>query len=77
MSIKFLNLGTTGTRGLRSYLTGHTDEISGLKNFVCSYIRGHSNEIAIVGIMSAIMIGVAALASGDVMEALARGARGR
>jgi hypothetical protein len=75
MSIKFLSLGTIGTRGLRPYLTGHTDEISGLKDVVCSYIRGHSNEIAIVGIMSAIMVGVAVVASGDVMEALARGAR--
>ncbi|HEY7573398.1 MAG TPA: hypothetical protein VH796_18720 [Nitrososphaeraceae archaeon] len=75
MSIKFLSIGTTGTGGLRSYLAGHTDEISGLKNVLCSYIRGHSNEIAIIGIMSAIMVGVAAVASGDVMEALARGGR--
>jgi hypothetical protein len=75
MSIKFLNLGTAGTKGFGSYIRGHSDEISGLKALVCSYIRGHSNEIAIVGIMSAIMVGITVLASGNVMDALARAGR--
>lgn len=45
----------------------------GIKGLIGSYIREHSNEIAIVGIMTAVLVGVTALATGDVMQALARG----
>jgi hypothetical protein len=42
----------------------------GIKDLIRSYIREHSNEIAIVGIMTTVLVGVTALATGDVMQAL-------
>ena len=33
----------------------------GIKDLIGSYIREHSNEIAIVGIMTAVLVGVTAL----------------
>jgi hypothetical protein len=47
----------------------------GIKDLIGSYIREHRNEIIIVGIMVTILVGVTALATGDVMQALARGRR--
>ena len=44
----------------------------GIKDLIGSYIREHGNEIAIVGIMTAVLVGVTALATGDVTQALAR-----
>lgn len=45
---------------------------TGTKDLITSYVREHINEIAIAGIMTAILVGITALATGDVMEALAR-----
>ena len=47
----------------------------GIKDLVGSNIREHSSEIAIVGIMVAILAGVTALATGDILQAFARGRR--
>jgi hypothetical protein len=44
----------------------------GIKDLVGTYIREHSGEIAIVGIMVTIIVGVTAITAGDVMQALAR-----
>jgi len=49
---------------------------TGMKHLVGSYIREHSSEIAIVGIMTTVLVGVAALATGDIMHALAMRHRG-
>jgi hypothetical protein len=43
-----------------------------IKELTGSYIREHGSEIAIAGIMTTILVGIAALATGDVMHALAR-----
>ena len=43
----------------------------GIKELVGSYIREHGSEIAIAGIMTTILVGIAALATGDVMHAFA------
>lgn len=48
----------------------------GIKDLVGTYIREHSGEIAIVGIMVTIIVGVTAITAGDIMQALAR-TRGR
>ena len=42
---------------------------------VTAYIRMHSSEIVIVGVMAAMSVGIAVAAGGDIGEALAR--RGR
>jgi hypothetical protein len=47
----------------------------GIKDTFKWYVRAHANEIAIVGVMVAISVTVAILATGDITEALAR--RGR
>jgi hypothetical protein len=39
------------------------------------YVREHTNEIAIVGTMFAISVGIALLATGDISEAIARARR--
>jgi hypothetical protein len=44
----------------------------GIKDLVGTYIREHSGEIAIVGIMVTIIVGVTAITAGDIMQALAR-----
>ena len=44
----------------------------GVRHQIESYVREHGSELAIGGIMTAILVGVAALATGDVMQALAR-----
>ena len=44
---------------------------NGVKDLIGSYIREHSSEIAIVGIMTTILAGVAVLATGDGMQAFA------
>lgn len=45
---------------------------AGLKDLIGSYIREHSSEIAIVGIMTTVLAGVAVLATGDFTQAFAR-----
>lgn len=45
---------------------------AGLKDLIGSYIREHSSEIAIVGIMTTVLAGVAVLATGDITQAFAR-----
>ena len=57
MSIKILRLGTTGIK----------QELIGF------YIREHGSEIAVAGIMTTILVGIAALATGDITRALAYG----
>jgi hypothetical protein len=47
----------------------------GMKDVVGTYVREHSGEIAIVGIMTAVLAGVTALATGDVIQAFAHGRR--
>jgi hypothetical protein len=47
----------------------------GIKDAFKWYVRTHANEVAIVGVMVAISVTVAILATGDITEALAR--RGR
>lgn len=44
---------------------------AGLKDLVGSYVREHSSEIAIVGIMTTVLAGVAVLATGDITQAFA------
>ena len=44
----------------------------GIKELIGSHIREHGSEMAIAGIMTTILVGIAALATGDVMHALAR-----
>ena len=43
----------------------------GIKDAFKWYVREHSGEITIVGVMVAIGIGVALLATGDISEAIA------
>jgi hypothetical protein len=43
----------------------------GIKELIGSYIREHGSEMAIAGIMTTILVGIAALATGDGMHALA------
>ena len=43
-----------------------------LKDMIGSYIREHSSEIAIVGIMTIVLAGVAVIATGDITQAFAR-----
>jgi hypothetical protein len=47
----------------------------GIKDGFKWYVRTHANEMAIVGVMIAISVTVAILATGDITQALAR--RGR
>jgi len=47
----------------------------GIKNLVLSHLRERTSEIAIVAIVVTIIVGVAALAAGDIMEAVARSGR--
>lgn len=49
---------------------------TGIKDILGSYLREHGSEIAIVGVMTAVIVGITALTTGDVMQALARN-RGR
>jgi succinate dehydrogenase hydrophobic anchor subunit len=49
---------------------------TGMKEVIGTYIREHSSEIAIVGIMTTVLVGVAALATGDITHALAMRHRG-
>jgi succinate dehydrogenase hydrophobic anchor subunit len=49
---------------------------TGMKEVIGTYIREHSSEIAIVGIMTTVLVGVAALATGDITHALAYRHRG-
>ena len=44
----------------------------GIRGTISWRLRNHASEIVIVGIMVTIVIGVAFLATGDVMEAIAR-----
>jgi hypothetical protein len=44
---------------------------TGIKDSFNWYVREHSGEIAIIGIMVGIGIGVALLATGDISEAFA------
>jgi hypothetical protein len=44
---------------------------TGIKDLVTSYVKEHSNEIAIVGIMTTVLAGVTVLATGDIMHAFA------
>jgi hypothetical protein len=46
---------------------------TGIKLAIGSYIREHGNEIVIAGIMTAVLVGVAAMATGDITRALAYG----
>ena len=39
------------------------------------YVREHASEIAIIGTVFAIFVGIALLATGDISEAIARGRR--
>ena len=48
---------------------------TGIKDEIKWYVRAHANEMAIVGVMIAIIVTVAILATGDITQALAR--RGR
>jgi presenilin-like A22 family membrane protease len=48
---------------------------TGIKDSFKWYVREHSGEIAIIGIMAVIGIGIALLATGDISEAIARGRR--
>ena len=48
---------------------------TGIKNSFKSYVREHASEIVIVGVMFAIGVGVALLATGDLSEAIARSNR--
>ncbi len=48
----------------------------GMKDLIGYYIREHTSEMAIVGIMTTVLAGVAVLATGDITQALAHG-RGR
>ena len=50
---------------------------TGIKDLVKSYVREHICEIAIIGITSAIVIGIAVLATGDISEAIAARHRNR
>lgn len=50
---------------------------TGMKDIVGSYIREHSNEMAIVGIMTAVLVGITAITTGDIMTALAHSHRHR
>jgi hypothetical protein len=45
---------------------------AGLKELMGSYIREHSSEIAIVGIMTTVLAGVAVLATGDITQVFAK-----
>ena len=69
MSIKLPRLGTNGMKDVLRLRT------NGMKDVFGSYVREHSGEIAIVGIMTAVLVGVAALATGDIIQAFARGRR--
>jgi hypothetical protein len=46
---------------------------TGIKALVGSYIREHRSEIVIFAITTTMLVGVAALATGDITQALARG----
>lgn len=48
---------------------------TGIKDSFKWYVREHANEIAIVGIMFVIGVGIALVATGDISQAIARGAR--
>jgi len=48
---------------------------AGIKDAFKWYVRTHANEMAIVGIMVAVSVTAAVLATGDITEALGR--RGR
>jgi hypothetical protein len=50
---------------------------TGIKDVLKSYVREHSTEMVIVGIMFGISIGIGMLATGDFTEALARSGRKR
>ena len=43
-----------------------------LKDMIGSDIREHSSEIAIVGIMTIVLTGVAVIVTGDITQAFAR-----
>lgn len=46
---------------------------TGIKQEIGFYIREHGSEIAVAGIMTTILVGIAALATGDITRALAYG----
>ncbi|MFZ0328695.1 MAG: hypothetical protein WBP64_02630 [Nitrososphaeraceae archaeon] len=46
---------------------------TGMKQIIGSYVREHGSEIAIVGIMTTVLVGIAALATGDITHVLATG----
>jgi hypothetical protein len=48
---------------------------TGIKDAIKWHLREHSSEIMIVGIMVTIGIGIGVLATGDIMEGLAKGRR--
>jgi hypothetical protein len=48
---------------------------TGIKDSFKWYVREHANEIAIVGIMFVIGVGIALVATGDISQAIARGGR--
>jgi hypothetical protein len=48
---------------------------TGIKDAFKWHVREHSGEIAIVGVMVAIGVGVALLATGDISQAFAGGRR--
>jgi hypothetical protein len=50
---------------------------TGIKDLIGSYIRGHTSEIAIVGIVFAITVSIAILAIGDITEFFVGGRRRR
>jgi succinate dehydrogenase hydrophobic anchor subunit len=47
---------------------------TGMKHIIGSYVREHGSEIAIAGIMTTVLVGIAALATGDIIQAFAHGA---
>ncbi|HEY7107892.1 MAG TPA: hypothetical protein VH415_00540 [Nitrososphaeraceae archaeon] len=49
---------------------------TGIKDILGSYLREHGSEIAIVGVMTAVIVGITAFTTGDIMQAIAR-TRGR
>ena len=51
--------------------------VGGIKDLVGSYVREHSSEIVIVGVMTAVLVGVTAVATGDILQALASSRRHR